>query len=75
MPPTIRRARGLLLRLARRRAVSVTVGVLLLAPAAWVHLLGASVPLWFEGVALILAATGAALAWTGLTGVRPDWVE
>ena len=28
-----------------------------------------------SGLAAILAATGVALAWTGLYGVREDWME
>jgi hypothetical protein len=55
--------------------VVIPLGVLLLLPAAWVHLGGASVPPWFEGISLVLGATGAALVWTGVFGARPDWVE
>jgi hypothetical protein len=28
-----------------------------------------------DGVALLLVATGAAIAWTGVTGRRGDWVD
>ena len=28
-----------------------------------------------DGLALVLLATGVALAWAGLTGRRPDWIE
>ena len=56
----MRRVRGRLLRLVRRRAVVIPLGVLLVLPAAWIHLAGASVPAWFEGVSLVLGATGAA---------------
>ena len=72
---TMRRARGLLLRLVRRRRTVIVLGLLLITPAAWVHLGHASVPAWFEGVSLVLGATGVALVWTGVTGARPDWVE
>ena len=72
---TMRRARGLLLRLVRRRRTVIVFGLLLITPAAWVHLGNASVPAWFEGVSLVLGATGVALVWTGVTGARPDWVE
>jgi hypothetical protein len=71
----LRRARGLVLRLVRRRAVSVIVGGALAAPAAWVELVVRDVPWWAEGLALVAGATGLALVWTGLTGPGPDWVE
>jgi len=71
----IRRARGFLLRLVRRRGAALAVGVALAAPAFAVELFVRDVAWWIQGISLILGATGLALAWTGLTGVPPDWVE
>jgi hypothetical protein len=69
------RARGLLLRLARRRLLSVGLGLALALPALWVEIGGRDGRWWIDGLSLILAATGAALAWSGLTGNRPDWID
>ena len=44
-------------------------------PSAWVEVSGAVAAWWVEGVALVVGATGAALVWTGLTGVSPDWID
>ncbi len=71
----LRRIRGALLRLVRRRVLTGTVGVLLVAPAAWVEFGSSYDAWWLDGLALIAGATGAALLWTGLTGVAPDWID
>jgi hypothetical protein len=71
----LRRLRGALLRLTRRRLLAIAVGAALLAPAAWIEMTGAVGGWWVDGVCLIVGATGAALLWTGITGVRPDWNE
>jgi hypothetical protein len=71
----MRRARGALLRLTRRRAVAMAVGVALAAPAAWIQLGAIDAGWWLQGLSLIVGATGIALFWTGLTGPSPDWVE
>ena len=71
----LRRARGVLLRLARHRRASIAVGVVLAAPAVWVELSGGSGVWWIDGLSLLVASTGAALIWTGLTGPREDWVD
>jgi hypothetical protein len=75
MSPPVRRVRGALLRIVRRRARCVAMGVLLVAPAAWVQFGGVPVPWWAEGLSLISGATGAALLWTGIVGLGPDWVD
>jgi hypothetical protein len=74
MSPVIRRARGAILRLVRRRAFALSLGLVLLVPSAWVQLGGAG-RWWAEGLSLVLGATGVALIWAGLVGARPDWVE
>ena len=71
----IRRTRGALLRLVRRRLLAVGVGLALVVPAAWLELRGRYGAWWVEGLSLVLGATGAALLWTGLRGVRPDWID
>src|SRR5438105_4575329 len=70
-----RRVRGVVLRLVRRRTLSAAVGLLLALPALWVELIARDVPWWGDGLSLIAGATGAALLWTAITGVRPDWID
>jgi hypothetical protein len=71
----LRRVRGALLRLVRRRATAMLVGVALMLPSAWVELSGRYGRWWQSGLALIFGATGLAIFWTGLTGASPDWVD
>lgn len=71
----LRRARGALLRLVRRRPAAIVVGLALALPAAWVEVSGRYGAWWIEGLALVVGATGLALFWTGLTGASPDWVD
>jgi hypothetical protein len=71
----LRRARGMLLRLVRRRRLSILAGLLLAVPAAWIEFSGRYGVWWVDGASLVIGATGLALLWTGLTGVSPDWVE
>jgi hypothetical protein len=71
----LRRARGALLRLVRRRALAVTVGAALALPAAWLELSGRYDAWWVGGLSLILGATGTALLWTGIAGIPPDWTD
>ena len=73
--PITRRARGVLLRLVRRRSLSMSIGVALIVPSAFVELAMPAAPWWLQGLALIAGATGLAVFWTGLTGPSPDWVE
>ena len=71
----LRRARGALLRLVRRRALTIALGLALAVPAACVQFGAGGGAWWIEGLSLIAGATGLALLWTGLTGVSPDWIE
>jgi len=71
----VRRARGAILRLVRRRFVAIAAGVALAAPAAWLEWSGTYATWWLDGVSLVLGATGVALIWTGMTGLKPDWTE
>jgi hypothetical protein len=71
----LRRARGTLLRLVRRRTTAVVVGLALVAPSAWVEFSGRYDAWWMSGLALVFGATGLAIFWTGVTGPSPDWVD
>ena len=71
----MRRARGILLRLVRHRALAIVVGLVLAVPAAWVEFSGRYEAGWAQGLALVLGASGLAILWTGLTGASPDWVD
>ena len=71
----LRRARGMILRIVRRRPLAIAVGAALAGPAAWLEFSGGSGAWWVDGLSLIVGATGIALLWTGLTGTRPDWVD
>jgi hypothetical protein len=74
MRVTTRRIRGALLRLVRRRGLSVALGLALAAPAAWVQVSGRGA-WWLEGLSLVGGATGVALIWTGIAGIGPDWID
>ena len=71
----VRRARGVILRVVRRRPLAIAAGVALAAPSAWLEFSGRYGAWWVDGLSLVLGATGAALIWTGITGARPDWVD
>ena len=71
----LRRVRGVLLRLVRRRWLALVVGVALAAPAAWVELASRAEAWWIDGLALVLGATGLAFVWVGIAGATPDWIE
>jgi hypothetical protein len=73
--PIMRRARGALLRLVRRRTWSMALGLALAVPAAWVEFGLTDAPWWLAGLSLVGGATGLALFWTGLTGPSADWVD
>jgi hypothetical protein len=72
---TLRRARGMLLRLVRRRTAAIIVGLALAAPSAYLEYSGRYGAWWINGLNLVLCATGLALIWTGLAGVGADWVD
>ena len=71
----LRRMRGVLLRLVRRRGLAMTIGLALAVPAAWLEFSGRFGGWWVEGLALVVGATGVAIFWTGVTGAAPDWVD
>jgi len=71
----LRRARGALLRLVRRRSLAIGVGLALIAPAAWVEFTGQFDSWWINGLALVVGASGLAVFWTGLMGPSADWVD
>ncbi len=71
----LRRARGMLLRLVRRRPLAILIGLALAVPAGWLEFSGRDRAWWAEGLALVVGATGLAIFWTGLTGASPDWVD
>ena len=69
------RLRGFLLRLVRRRGLAISIGLALILPAAWIEFVARYEAWWLEGLALVVGGTGIALAWTGITGASPDWVD
>jgi hypothetical protein len=71
----LKRLRGATLRLVRRRRLSIACGSVLIAPAAWVEFIARDPAWWLQGLALVVGGTGIALAWTGITGASPDWIE
>jgi hypothetical protein len=73
--PGIRRFRGVVLRLVRRRTLAIVLGSLLVLSAAWIQLHGRFDAWWIEGFSLVGGATGVALLWTGIAGLKPDWTE
>jgi hypothetical protein len=71
----LRRARGALLRLVRRRSLAIVIGAALAAPAAWAEFFSRYDVWWVDGLALVFGATGLALVWTGIAGTTPDWTD
>lgn len=71
----LRRARGMILRLVRRRALAILVGLALAVPSGWIEFSGRYDAWWVEGLALVIGATGLSILWTGITGPSPDWVD
>jgi hypothetical protein len=72
----LKRLRGSLLRFVLKRPAAIALGLVLMAPAAW--LLLQDLP-WespaTDGMGLILGATGAAFLLAGLGGRKPDWID
>ena len=71
----LKRMRGALLRLVRNRPLALAVGAALLVPSAWLEIGGHDATWWVDWLSLVVGATGAALLWTGLVGLRPDFVD
>jgi len=61
---TLRRVRGVLIRVVRRRPLALSIGTALAAPAAWMEFSGRYHQWWVDGLSLILAATGVAMLWS-----------
>ena len=72
---TMRRVRGALLRLVRRRRLASVIGAALIALAVWLEFGGYDAAAWVEGLGLSAGGPGAALLWTGVAGLRPDWTD
>ena len=64
-----------MLRLARHRGLSFLVGLALAVPAAWVQIAGRFDAWWIEGLSLVGIGIGAALLWTAIVGLQPDWID
>ena len=71
----LRRARGTLLRLTRHRTLALVTGAALAVPAAWIEFTGRYTTWWVDGLCLVLGATGVAIFWAGISGMKPDWVD
>ena len=72
----LKRVRGFVLRLVLKRRAAIVLGLLLIAPSAWLLAKDFSweSPLT-DGLGLVVGATGAALLVAGIGGRRPDWLE
>ena len=70
LPPNmaLRRVRGFLLRIVRRRRLALVLGLALALPAGWVEFSGRYGAWWVEGLALRHRGDRLAIFWTGLTG-------
>ena len=72
----MRRARGLLLRLARARVAAGGVGIVLIVFSSGLLLYEFSWESWVsDGLGLVAGGTGMALVITAISGRQPDWVE
>jgi len=72
----LKRARGWVLRLVLKRPVAIVLGLVLVAPSAWLLLqdLPWETPVT-DGFGLVIGATGVAFLLAGIGGRRPDWIE
>jgi len=74
--PRARRLRGMLLRLVLNRPFALAAGAAAAFPGALLLVNDYS---WetgvTDGLALVAFATGIALAWAGVSGRRPDWLD
>jgi hypothetical protein len=72
----LKRLRGSLLRFLLKRPAAIALGLVLLAPSAWLllHDLPWETPAT-DGLGLIFGATGVAFLAAGIGGRRPDWIE
>jgi hypothetical protein len=72
----LKRLRGSLLRLVLQRPAAITLGLVLLAPAAWLLIQDFS---WetpvTDGLGLVFGATGAAFLLAGIGGRKADWID
>lgn len=72
----LKRVRGSLLRFVLKRPAAIALGLILLAPSAWLLVEDRA---WespaTDGIGLILGATGVAFLLAGIGGRRPDWIE
>jgi len=71
----LRRLRGTLLRVVRNRGLATAVGFMMVLPAVWLQFDPRYAFWWTEGGSLVSGATGLALIYTGLFGVKPDWTD
>ena len=72
----LRRLRGSVLRLTRRRRAGLAGGLALLLPSAALAAGDFPWESWLtDGLGLVGLATGAALILVALGGRRPDWID
>jgi hypothetical protein len=73
---TLRRARGLLLRLILNRPLAFALGLLLALPGALLVAYDRPWESWLtDAMSLVLLATGLALIVSAATGRRADWID
>jgi hypothetical protein len=74
--PRARRLRGFIIRLVLNRPLAIAAGLALAAPGALLLMRDYE---WetgvTDGLSLLLVATGVAVAWAGITGRQPDWID
>ena len=68
---SLRRVRGWLLRLVRRRAAAIVTCLLFALTAAYLEFSGRFAAWWVDGLSLVLGATGAALILSCIGGLFP----